>query len=287
MSDFIDHLFSRSFVLDSHPQNVHPRLPSLFETPLAEQQKLIVPFAANPEQTNEERDSASGGGHEPAAPVARFSSGLAATVRPNTNLSPAGWNPQGGKRYSTPDLPESFQPLFKVDSFTTRGSMAPSGNLLPENRRSFSLFPEQRMQSAAEAGNEIDPLAAGKPGSTEKVVSRVSDRPVPKHVMIPHVGQQNLSGKDDISSLIPKRIPSLRLAADSAELTLPRLSAELFDHQRETVAEPAEPVINVTIGRIEIRATPGSSAPVRKSHTHKPSTMSLDDYLNKRNGGVR
>jgi len=285
MSDFINHLFSRSFAFDSDPLSVHPRLPSLFETPLTEQ-KFITPFAANPEQTNEERDSVSGGEHEPVVPVARFSSRLAATVRPNTNFSPAERNPQNGKRYSTPDLPESFQPLFKVDSFTTRESMAPSGNQFLENRRSFSLFPEQRMQSA-EAGNEIDLLAADKPGSAEKMANRVYDQPVLKHGMIPSIGQQNLSDKDKTASLIPKWIPSLRLAADSTELKLPRLSAEIFDHQRETAAEPAEPVINVTIGRIEIRATPRSSAPARKSHVHKSPAMSLDDYLNKRNGGVR
>lgn len=164
--------------------------------------------------------------------------------------------------------------------------MAPSGNLLPENRESFSLFPERRMQSA-EAENEIDPLAAGKPGSAEKMANRVSDQPVLKHVMIPSIGQQNLSDKDKTASLVPKRTPSLQPAANSAAFKLPRLSAEIFDHQRETVAEPAEPVINVTIGRIEIRATPGSPAPVRKSHVHKSPTMSLDDYLNKRNGGAR
>ena len=72
MSDFIDHLFSRSFILDSSSQNVRPRLPSLFETPLNEQQKLIMPFAANPEQTNAGRDSTPGDERESVAPAARF-----------------------------------------------------------------------------------------------------------------------------------------------------------------------------------------------------------------------
>lgn len=142
------------------------------------------------------------------------------------------------------------------------------------------------MQSA-EAGNKIDPLADGRPGSAEKIASRVSVQPVLEHVMIPSIGQQNLSDRDKTASLIPKRTPSLQPAANSVALKLPRLSAEIFDHQRETVAEPAEPVINVTIGRIEIRAAPGSPAPVRKSHVHKSPAMSLDDYLNKRNGGAR
>ncbi|HSK74536.1 MAG TPA: hypothetical protein VK892_22735 [Pyrinomonadaceae bacterium] len=46
------------------------------------------------------------------------------------------------------------------------------------------------------------------------------------------------------------------------------------------------PVINVTIGRIEIRAV-NSSAPVKQART-KPATLSLEEYLRKRsNGGGR
>ena len=285
MSDFINHLFSRSFAFDSDPLSINPRLPSLFETPLTEQ-KFITSFAANPEQTNEERDSVSGGEHEPAVPVARFSSRLAATVRPDTNFSPAERNSQNGKRYSTPDLPESFQPLFQIHGFTAREDIIPPENRLPVNKKKFSLFPEQHPQSA-EPGNKSDPATINAPVSGKRAIQHVSDQPVLEHVMISSIGQQNLSDKDKTASLIPKWTPSLQLATNSAAFKLPRLSAEIFDHQRETVAESAEPVINVTIGRIEIRATPGSSAPVRKSHVHKSPTMSLDDYLNKRNGGAR
>ncbi len=310
MSDFIDHLFPRSFILDSSSQNVRPRLPSLFETPLNEQQKLIMPFAANPEQTNAGRDSTPGDERESVAPAARFSSDFAATVWPNTNLSPARRNPQDGKRYSTSDLPdshgrlrndeqithtvnnpgrsaghkpaaESFQPLSRVDSFATMESIA-----FPENRESFSLFPERSLQFAG-SRSEIDPLATGKPDYREKVENHISGRPVLKHIVALNVDRQNLSSKDDTLGLVPKRIPSLRAPANAAELRLPRLSAEVFDRKRETIAEPAEQVINVTIGRIEVRATQAAPISGRKNQAPKAATMSLDDYLNKRNGGVR
>lgn len=180
----------------------------------------------------------------------------------------------------------AFQPLFQIHGFTTREDIVPPENRLPVNKKKFSLFPEQHPQSA-EPGNESDPATINAPVSGKRAIQHVFDQPVLEHVMIPSIGQQNLSDKDKTASLIPKRTLSLQLAANSAVFKLPRLSAEIFDHQRETVAEPAEPVINVTIGRIEIRATPGSPAPVRKSHVHKSPTMSLDDYLNKRNGGAR
>jgi hypothetical protein len=49
--------------------------------------------------------------------------------------------------------------------------------------------------------------------------------------------------------------------------------------------EPA-PIIQVTIGRIEVRATPPSAQPARAARAGGPA-MSLDEYLRTRNGGSR
>ncbi len=49
-------------------------------------------------------------------------------------------------------------------------------------------------------------------------------------------------------------------------------------------APPGEQVINVTIGRIEVRATPPPAATSR-SNNQRPPVMSLDDYLRQRGGG--
>lgn len=48
---------------------------------------------------------------------------------------------------------------------------------------------------------------------------------------------------------------------------------------------PAPPVIHVTIGRVEVRATPTPAAPRRAAHS--TPTLSLEDYLRSRNGGRR
>lgn len=54
----------------------------------------------------------------------------------------------------------------------------------------------------------------------------------------------------------------------------------------ETLPEPpAPPVIHVTIGRVEVRATPTPAAPRRAAHS--TPTLSLEDYLRSRNGGRR
>jgi hypothetical protein len=62
---------------------------------------------------------------------------------------------------------------------------------------------------------------------------------------------------------------------------------EKMPKQIPETPKPAEvPVINVTIGRVEIRAV-NSSAPVKEART-KPATLSLEEYLRQRsNGGGR
>jgi len=53
--------------------------------------------------------------------------------------------------------------------------------------------------------------------------------------------------------------------------------------QAQSVEATTEQVINVTIGRIEVRATPPPVAAPRSSN-QKPPVMSLDDYLRQRSG---
>jgi len=52
------------------------------------------------------------------------------------------------------------------------------------------------------------------------------------------------------------------------------------------VRAEAPPTINVTIGRVEVRATQGPTPAPRRTETAAPR-MSLDDYLRRRNGEVR
>ena len=57
-----------------------------------------------------------------------------------------------------------------------------------------------------------------------------------------------------------------------------------FQARRE---EPvAEPVIHVTIGRIEVRATPAPKAPARERPAARPA-VDLEEYLRQRAQGER
>lgn len=54
----------------------------------------------------------------------------------------------------------------------------------------------------------------------------------------------------------------------------------------QSVRAEVPPTINVTIGRVEVRATQGPAPAPRRTETAAPR-MSLDDYLRRRNGEVR
>jgi hypothetical protein len=57
------------------------------------------------------------------------------------------------------------------------------------------------------------------------------------------------------------------------------------EQRRGTPAPQQAPTVHVTIGRIEVRATPPPVPPPKQRTT--PPVMSLDDYLRQRDGGRR
>jgi hypothetical protein len=52
------------------------------------------------------------------------------------------------------------------------------------------------------------------------------------------------------------------------------------------VALPPETVVNVAIGRIEVRATPATT-PRRERQASGPKVMTLDDYVQQRSRGAQ
>lgn len=79
-----------------------------------------------------------------------------------------------------------------------------------------------------------------------------------------------------------------RFAETAIQPAITALPREQTSNQFSDRAEMSEaPTINVTIGRVEVRAVT-ASAPPKQTSGVKPQTMSLDEYLRKRgNGGER
>jgi len=99
----------------------------------------------------------------------------------------------------------------------------------------------------------------------------------------------------DASGTVPSTLDQQELNATPR--TLPRTSNSFLARRRSVApmtaasvsqvsatdrGRPAEPVVQVTIGRVEVRAV---APPVRQQKSPKPpSAMSLDDYLKRRGG---
>jgi hypothetical protein len=89
----------------------------------------------------------------------------------------------------------------------------------------------------------------------------------------------------------PDPVPSVARADTSAPtpaILVPRLPEQPpvqlpMQIGQGSIAKPVEPIVHVTIGRVEIRAVPAPAVPKRSS-SPKPA-LSLSDYLTRRNGG--
>ncbi len=83
-------------------------------------------------------------------------------------------------------------------------------------------------------------------------------------------------------------IPAAPEARHSETSTLVPYAHRRFHSQNvvKLTSSSSTPTIQVTIGRIEVRAIPPPVAPTQRPRTLRP-TLSLDDYLKQRNGGQR
>jgi hypothetical protein len=100
------------------------------------------------------------------------------------------------------------------------------------------------------------------------------DRPTPPQVVA-----------SDVQPAAPARViaqPQVAVAAAARPAALDAAAGKLNAQQEP----PPAPTIHVTIGRIEVRATPAPSSALPSRPKPAP-TMSLDDYLRQRNGGSR
>lgn len=91
---------------------------------------------------------------------------------------------------------------------------------------------------------------------------------------------------NSFTTLVPKVTPPSLPAVNLRPRQTPR-PAELPDEEQEQTPAPSpENVINVAIGRIEVRATPAPTSR-RERQQHGPKVMTLDDYMQQRSRGTQ
>lgn len=86
----------------------------------------------------------------------------------------------------------------------------------------------------------------------------------------------------------PPNLPAVRPVSAGGVIAQPQVvsAPRREPAQPDPVRPEPAPVIQVTIGRIEVRATPPATRPARSART-TPPVMSLEEYLRGRNGGSR
>ncbi len=167
-----------------------------------------------------------------------------------------------------PSLAASIQPppgLRHGDSASASKPLVGESVRPPDRPRDTAEIPglEQRIRSAVS-----DALAG------EILQHARQDRPTPS--------RQEAAG--EVQPAAPTLViaqPQVAVAARPA--TVDAAAAGKPKAQQEP---PPAPTIHVTIGRIEVRATPTPSS-VSPSRSKPASTMSLDDYLRQKDGGSR
>ena len=187
----------------------------------------------------------------------------------------------------------------------------------PDNTIAPPVPPKQRVSTPpVQVQKVVEPLIV------EQVVERVTERPTVKTIERPTITTIERSTKEIIeqpsitsiertiersgeqssitientehvtnsfTTLVPKvETQPLPVAAAARNLkhhpTRPQ-AAVPDEEQQQTPAPSSETVINVAIGRIEVRATPAPTT--RRERQQGPKVMTLDDYLQQRSRGTQ
>jgi hypothetical protein len=244
MSDFLDRLAARAIGGEAA---LAPRLPSLFE-PL--QRAPIMPPADVDEAPPDRRD---------AAPAMR-----AVPVEAPTSATPA----------STSARPAAA-PVMPIERVAAAGPASPAASAA--RHASAPLNVSERATTSA-----VDRPAA--PSVSVRPAMPASPLPVqPRQARVAPDRQETVRTPASNGVLLPAPAPvfavSLAAPARSGRTVAARAAAARTEGKADAAGEP---VVHVSIGRLEVRAAPAAAAPPRRRDGPQPS--SLDDYLRQRGG---
>ena len=244
MSDFLDRLAARA--IGSGPM-LAPRLPSLFESL---QRASVTPAVDTGEAASRQRE---------AAP--------AVTVTPTATPARAPQAPVTALAAGPPVAPTAVGPVT-VPRLPHVAASAPGSLARPA-------------PIAAPTPSPAIECAVGPPTQTRTEAVFAPLPAPPRQTRIAAQSMQTMRSPPTNGALLPASTPVFGAAA------APARSSHAAMRNSAAQADPAhasgEPVVHVSIGRLEIRAAP-SATPVRRRDGPQPS--SLDDYLRQRGGKV-
>ncbi|HYH84999.1 MAG TPA: hypothetical protein VEX60_05910 [Pyrinomonadaceae bacterium] len=181
----------------------------------------------------------------------------------------------------------------------TADGLAPREPTLPPSPRTLSAAQPEASAASDEATSgqlsELEQQVEGLRRQIEELQSRrapseqrTETRAVVRETIVERGAQAPLATGAH-APLAPRTARRARAEVPKAVVFEPRIAryaGPKAEAQAQSDAPAQEPTINVTIGRIEVRAAPQSDAqsqPERRSHA--PQAMNLQEYLRRRSGG--
>jgi hypothetical protein len=269
VSDFLTNLAART---SPSAEVLKPRLPSIFEPKLSP-----VPLGLRRTSTIQEGDGE--------VSEERLSENL--RVKPNTSAQTQSYGPSNRLKPERADT--SLEPTAKVtDERNQLQQVRPAAPFSLPGNSAESIPVKPAMAQAIHAKMKTTEPTGNRPTEAEAKGSVSERRKAEGEVS----GHQQVAGPTLESE--PRAQDSTNLSQPSSEY-IARLVRSLIpprgdarsDSRRtraaSTGAVVSEPAIQVTIGRIEVRATP---EPSRKQKHDRSPVMSLDEYLKQRRAGT-
>jgi hypothetical protein len=300
MSDFLTNLIARSV---GSAEVVRPRLPSLYE-PLRSGHKRLPESDSASQWAAEAPSEETGFEIEPVADAAeevrrRPPQRLLPTVHagdlaPSPSPNPVRRERQFEQKSSTGESPKQDE----LVSLATDGSVIPKTPVLgtaaiamPQPPSSQPLHKPERPQSSV-AG--LTAISAGRTAETK--LHPIDAQPQPKSSIQPQApgaipDNESKAGVARSMSSLNASIARPSAQADQSPPLPSRVMqpGEAHRFRPETRRVPnrvqnGEPTIQVTIGRVEVRAVPEQTGRARKERSPSP-VMGLDEYLRRRAKG--
>ncbi|KAF5414492.1 MAG: hypothetical protein C5S48_08840 [Candidatus Methanogaster sp.] len=217
-------------------------------------------------------------------------------------LKSAALQPAGSGSQQTPSQPRSgmtrqasssssVSPEVTAQSLEKTPQQKSSQDLsAPSDDETYVVSPKAAAERSRSSAHEpaIQPITIEPSSSTSlEVTAQPSARKRAQHESDQEMLTPPSSGDGETYHL-SSRVTAERNRESTREPASQPVAIERITSPEKTrmqVSEPAEPaVIRVTIGRIEVRATTPPLPPAPRARPRGPA-LTLDDYLNKRNGG--
>jgi hypothetical protein len=280
MSNFLQHLVARTLGLAPVAQ---PRLPSLFETYSTAAQPGAMQSFTLPDADTTMRNLAMS---EPGPELDRG-------PEPESEPAPLAATSLAAGELQRPDT-AIHQPTFQIRSEdrvskTDPGAISTETTGVPKQNRSVTVIQTTKRETnfvdhtPTSVGARRTETPAPDHSTLAKQEAPAAQAQVDMETRTPIAGQH--FSDEQISTVRMLRAESLSKSPRALEVrpALRREGSRFAQNELLTGAE-SEPVINVTIGRVDVRAVypQPQSQPSRRS---VPAPMSLDEYLKQRRGG--